>query len=224
MNTHSQGARLLASWIWRLVLLAVAAFMILVISFAGLRRYDWLICRCYGQCVPFLLIAAITIGCGRRRLQWAACAAAALAPFFTWYLLSDSPSPYFTWCTVLWMASAIWFAFEMNKFIRSLAQDTGCDWLVKICKRVGMSLAYLLLVPICAFVVANTVLNGSPLDAIFWNLSIQSLHETPKYTLPFVWNAFIFFKLCCSAVLASQMTIRRQFVSRQSDHQQEPLP
>ena len=56
MNIASNGARLLASWTWRLMLVSAAALLLLVIGFVGLRRYDWLVCQCYGHCIPSVLL------------------------------------------------------------------------------------------------------------------------------------------------------------------------
>lgn len=223
MNTSSHGTRLLAAWTWRLMLLVFAAFLFLVISFVGLRRYDWLVCRCYGQCIPSLLLLAAVIGCGRRRLQCPACASACLAPFFTWYLLSDKPSDYFIWCAVLWAITTAWFAFEMTGFIRSCAHDAECEWLDKMASHAFVSLIYLLIVPMAAIVVANIVMLGPPWKAEFWNITIFSLHSEPKYLLPIVWNAFMFFKLCCATVLAAQLATRQSFDAPQkADGESEP--
>ena len=125
MNIASNGARLLASWTWRLMLVSAAALLMMVIAFIGLRRYDWLVCQCYGHCIPSVLLLVAVIGCGRKRLQCPACASAAFAPFFTWYLVSDKPSDYFIWCTVLWALATTWFAFEMTGLIRSCAHDAA---------------------------------------------------------------------------------------------------
>jgi len=216
MNISSQGTRLLASWTWRLMLVSVAAFLFLAISFVGLRRYDWLVCRCYGQCIPSALLLAAVIGCGRRRLQCPACASAALAPFFTWYLASDQPSGHVIWCTVLWSIATAWFAFEMTAFIRSCAHDAECKWLAKMAGNVFISLIYLLIVPMAAISVANMVMLGTPTSTAFWDVTIHSLHDTPKYLLPIVWNAFIFLKICCAAVLAAQLATRQSFDATQN--------
>lgn len=213
MNTPSQDAQPLASWVWRLTLLTVAAFLFLAISFAGLRRFDWLVCRCYGQCVPSALLPAALIGCGKRRLQLPAVATAFLAPFFTWYLLSDKPSGYFIWCITLWGVAVIWFLFEMASFIQSSAKAADCEWLKKMAARAEKSYIYLLIAPLCAIAVANACVVGSPLAPLFWDVFIQTFHDDPKYLLPIVWNAFIFLKLCCATILAAQQTIRRQLAA-----------
>lgn len=213
MNTSDNGAKLLASWSWRLTLLAVAAFLFLVISFVGLRRFDWLICRCYGQCVPSFLLLAALIGCGNRRLQLPACATAFLSPFFSWYLLSDKPSAYFIWCTVCWGGGIIWFLFEMTSFIQSCAKASSCKWLEKMAEHADKFYIYLLIVPLGAIGVANAFVVGSPFQSSFWDAFIQTFHSEPKYLLPIAWNAFVFLKLCCSAVLAVQQVIRRQLAS-----------
>ena len=216
MNIASHGARLLASWTWRLMIVSAAALLFLAISFVGLRRYDWLVCQCYGHCIPSALLLAAVIGCGRKRLQWPACASAALAPFFTWYLVSDKPSDYFIWSTVLWALATAWFAFEMTAFIRSCAQDAKCEWLEKMAGYTFMSLIYLLIAPMAAIAVANMVVLGMPTNASFWDATIQSLHATPKYLLPIVWNTFMFLKICCAAVLAAHMATRQSFEEAQN--------
>ena len=211
MNIASNGARFLASWTWRLMLVSAAALILLVIGFVGLRRYDWLICQCYGHCIPSALLLVAVIGCGRKRLQWPACASAALAPFFTWYLLSDKPTDYFIWCSVLWALATAWFAFEMTAFIRSCAHDAECEWLEKMASHTFISLIYLLIVPMAAITVANMVVLGMPTNASFWDATIHSLHASPKYLLPIVWNTFMFLKICCAAVLAAHMATRQSF-------------
>ena len=221
MNTSSHGTRLLAAWTWRLMLLSFAAFLFLTISFVGLRRYDWLVCRYSGQGIPSFLLLAAVIGCGRRRLQCPACASACLAPFFTWYLLSDKAPDYFIWCTVLWVVATIWFVFEMTSFIRSCAHEAACEWLEKMSSHTFISLIYLLVVPMAAIVVANIVMLGVPYNAEFWNIAIHSLHADPRYLLPIVWNTFMFFKLCCAAVLAAHMAVRKSFENVQDDTEEE---
>ena len=216
MNIASNGARLLASWTWRLMLVSAAALLLLVIGFVGLRRYDWLVCQCYGHCIPSALLLAAVIGCGRKRLQWPACASAALAPFFTWYLVSDKPSDYFIWSTVLWALATAWFAFEMTAVIRSCAKDAECEWLDKMAGHTFFSLIYLLIVPMAAITMANMVVLGMPTNASFWDATIQSLHATPKYLLPIVWNTFMFLKICCAAVLAAHMATRQSFDEAQN--------
>ena len=230
MNIASNGARLLASWTWRLMLVSAAALLMMVIAFIGLRRYDWFVCQCYGHCIPSVLLLTAVIGCGRKRLQCPACASAAFAPFFTWYLVSDKPSDYFIWCTVLWALATTWFAFEMTAFIRSCAHDAACEWLEKMAGHTFISLIYLLIAPMAAITVANMVVLGMPTNASFWDATIQSLHATPKYLLPIVWNTFMFLKICCAAVLAAHMAVRQSFdnvqntAAEEEDPQQAGLP
>ena len=222
MNIASNGARLLASWTWRLMLVSAAAFLLLVIGFVGLRRYDWHVCQCYGHCIPSAFLLAAVIGCGRKRLQWPACAATAFAPFYTWYLVSDKPSDYFIWCSVLWALATAWFAFEMTAFIRSCAHDAECEWLDKMAGHTFISLIYLLIAPMAAITVANRVVLGMPTNASIWDATIHSHHATPKYLLPIVWNSFMFLKICCAAVLAAHMAVRQSFENAQNNTVEEP--
>ena len=84
-----------------------------------------------------------------------------------------------------------------------------------------MSLIYLLVVPMAAITVANMVVLGMPTNASFWDATIHSLHATPKYLLPIVWNTFMFLKICCAAVLAAHMAVRQSFDNAQNNAEEE---
>ena len=184
-----------------LVWLAVEYWMCVVASFSiGLLGY--------AQTGPALLAFVSALLCGSRgfRMQFAACVAAGLAPFLTWFLRS-SCGIHFPVCLLLLTVASLWLLAELSLFLEDTARRQAVrEGGLSTCRVNQLLLRYGVIIPIAANHFANWFLYWRIRDLDMFVLGVWHPRPVPVAA---VMAAAIVLQLALSAILCAWLAIRK---------------